>query len=218
MVSVAIVGNGPIELHPDFQQFMSKVDIWIGADRGAWTLTKNQIPIEYAIGDFDSINEEEKDAIQKNTKVFVEYPPEKDETDIELALLQSYELCPNQIYLFGVTGGRIDQELVNIQLLYSIVTKGIQGVMIDKSNYLELTLPGEHVVRHDDNYPIISFIPFSQHVRGLHLSGFRYSLVGQTISWGSTLCISNRLLLNNGTFSYKEGILLLVKSCDMNPV
>lgn len=218
MVSVAIVGNGPVELHPDFQHFMSEIDIWIGADRGALTLTKSQIPIEYAVGDFDSINEEEKGAIQKNTNFFEEYPPEKDETDLQLALRKAYELHPDKIYLFGVTGGRLDHELVNIQLLYSIITKGIRGIIIDKSNYLELTLPGEHIIQHDDNYPTISFIPFTHHVKGLSLSEFKYALVDQTISWGSTLCISNRLLLNNGTFSYKEGILLLVKSCDMIPV
>ncbi|WP_373895979.1 thiamine diphosphokinase [Virgibacillus sp. CBA3643] len=218
MVSVAITGNGPVELHPDFQAFIMEVDIWIGADRGALTLTKNKIPIEYAVGDFDSINEEEKDAIQKNTNFFEQHPPEKDETDLELALQKAYDLHPDKIYLFGVTGGRLDHELVNIQLLYSIITKGIQGIVADRSNYLELTLPGEHTVQHDDNYPIISFIPFTQHVQDLSLSGFKYPLVDQTISWGSTRCISNKLLLNNGTFLYKEGILLLVKSCDMIPV
>ncbi|PAV29957.1 thiamine diphosphokinase [Virgibacillus profundi] len=214
MLSVAIVGNGPIERHPDFQEYKNVIDIWIGADRGALTLVTNEIPIEYAVGDFDSINEEEKKVIQQNTNFFKEYPSEKNETDLEIALLKAYELDPDEIYLFGVTGGRLDHELINIQLLSSIVNKGIRGVIADSLNQLELTTPGMHTINYCEKYPYISFIPFTKEVSGITLSDFYYPLENQTISWGSTLCISNKLLSKSGTFSYKEGILLLVKSRD----
>ncbi|GAB3067635.1 thiamine diphosphokinase [Virgibacillus ainsalahensis] len=218
MVSIAIVGNGPEEYHPDFKVYKDKIDIWISADGGALSLMKNHIPIEFAVGDFDSVNEEEKMLIQNYVERFDEYPSEKDETDLEIALLKAFELQPDSIYLFGVTGGRLDHQLVNIQLLYSIVTKGFQGIIIDKSNFVELTLPGEYQIHHDEEYPNISFIPYSEHVFGLSLSGFKYSLLNQDISWGTTLCISNKLISNNGTFSYERGILLLVKSRDTIPV
>ncbi|MBP1968145.1 thiamine pyrophosphokinase [Virgibacillus natechei] len=218
MVSVAIVGNGPVDLHPDFDSFKEEIDIWIGADRGALTLVLNELPMDYAVGDFDSTNHTEKTSIQENATFFEEYPPEKDETDLEIALLKALELNPNTIYIVGVTGGRLDHELVNIQLLYKIIAEGIRGIIIDKSNHLELTLPGLHTVKHSNNYPTISFIPFTQHVKGLNLEGFKYPLQQQDISWGSTLCISNKLLLNNGTFSYDEGILLLIKSRDTIPM
>lgn len=119
MKSIAIVGNGPVELHPEYQLFESEIDMWIGADRGALTLINSKVPIEYAIGDFDSINDEEKVRIQVNSANFEEYPSEKNETDLEIALLKALEFNPSAIYLFGVTGGRLDHELINIQLLYS---------------------------------------------------------------------------------------------------
>ncbi|RDW17881.1 thiamine diphosphokinase [Oceanobacillus chungangensis] len=217
MTVVAIVGNGPEELLADLDSYVDKVDYWIGADRGAFVLAQNKMPIKYAVGDFDSIDEEEKVLIQNSADNYEEYQPEKDETDLEIALLKAFELNPNEIYLFGVTGGRIDHELVNIQLLYLIRNKGIKGVIIDHVNYLELTLPGTYEIIEDERYSNISFIPYTEKVEGITLTGFYYPLTNKTITWGSTRCISNKLSSNSGTFSYDKGILLLIKSRDAIP-
>jgi thiamine pyrophosphokinase len=217
MKTIGIVGNGPLEIHPDYQLFVDEIDIWIGADRGALTLIENNIPLEYAVGDFDSIDDDEQLCIQRQAVHFRKYPVEKNETDLEIALSTAYTLQPSTIYLFGVTGGRLDHELVNIQLLFSIIKKGIRGMVIDQSNLIEMTLPGVHSICHDEVYSNISFIPFTHQVNELTLTGFYYPLEKENISWGSTRCISNRLLLNNGTFSYEEGILLVLKSRDAIP-
>ncbi|MBU5266062.1 thiamine diphosphokinase [Virgibacillus proomii] len=213
MSVVAIVANGP-NWYPDFYHYQPIVDYWIGADRGALTLVEHDLTMEYAVGDFDSTTDEEKNVILNKAKYYQTYPAEKNETDLEIALMKAYELNPKIIYLFGVTGGRMDHALINVQLLYRIVSKGIRGIIVDKTNYIELTLPGKYTVKNDANYPIVSFIPFSSKVVGITLENFYYPLINATISWGSTLCISNKLIKNSGTFSYKEGILLLVKSRD----
>ncbi|WP_121639923.1 thiamine diphosphokinase [Virgibacillus sp. Bac330] len=213
MTVVGIVGNAPGH-HSDLKTYKEEVDFWIGADRGAWVLATCDLPITYAIGDFDSTTKEEKLLIDKHAQCVHVYPSEKDETDLELALNKAYELEPDTIYLFGVSGGRKDHEFINVQLLYAILSKGIRGIIIDIANYLELTFPGKYTVLHDINYPIISFVPFSKEVKGITLTHFYYPLTNANISWGSTLCISNKLIRNSGTFSYKEGILLLVKSRD----
>lgn len=214
MTVVGIVANGPAELLPDLPPFQESIDIWIGADKGALTLIKHRLIVDYALGDFDSIDTDEKHKIKNKAKVFKEYPKEKDETDLELALMKAFELNATKIYLFGVTGGRIDHTLINIQTLKIIEERKIKGVLIDRYNKIELTLPGEHTVFKDENYPYISFIPMTPLVNGLTLSGFYYPLTDEIISMGSTLCISNKLLSNKGTFLYKEGILLVVKSRD----
>ncbi|MFC3040287.1 thiamine diphosphokinase [Virgibacillus xinjiangensis] len=217
MTIVGIVGNGPPALCADLANFADHIDIWIGADRGALTLMEQQLPLHYAVGDFDSVEFEQRVRIEKAAEVFEEHPSDKDETDLEIALLQAYALHPQTIYLFGVTGGRLDHELVNIQLLYSIIKEGARGVVADKSNLLEMKFPGNHQVENTAEFPLVSFIPYSRKVHGLSLSGFKYPLTKQDISWGSTLCISNELISKYGTFSFDEGILLLVKSRDTIP-
>lgn len=214
MVKIAIMGNGPKQLLPDIGIYKNEIDIWIGADRGALTLIDHGIEVDYAVGDFDSINKLENERIKEKAKEYLLYPAEKDQTDIEIALVKAFELNASQIYLFGVTGGRLDHGLANIQLLYSIAQKDVQGIIVDKYNQIELTTPNYYEVEHQIDYPYVSFIPFSQHVKKLTLTGFYYSLENENISWGSTLCISNKLLSNKGTFYYEEGILLLIKSRD----
>lgn len=216
MARVAIVGNGPKALIPDLSLYRETIDIWIGADRGTLTLIEQNKRVNYALGDFDSINDQEKQLVMDKVDHIEVYKPEKDETDIELALKKAFTLKPSTIYLFGVTGGRLDHELINIQLLHTIVERDIEGIIIDQYNFLQLTLPGKHRVNNDSHFPHISFIPFSKEVIGLTLEGFYYPLKNKNISWGSTLCISNKLIGNYGTFLYEEGILLLIKSREAN--
>ncbi|MEN1966921.1 thiamine diphosphokinase [Lentibacillus sp. N15] len=213
MTTVAIVGNGPAILTPDLTIFKD-IDIWIGADRGAFLLIENQYTPDIAIGDFDSLNKDECAQVKQYSRTFIPYPIEKDWTDLELALGKAYEYAPEKIYLFNVTGGRLDHSLINIQTLYSIMERKIQGFIVENNNLLTMVKPGKHAVVKDDTYPFLSFVPFTKDVKGLTLQGFEYPLADQTITWGSTRCISNKLLLKNGTFSFKEGILLLIKSRD----
>ncbi|MFD2044057.1 thiamine diphosphokinase [Ornithinibacillus salinisoli] len=215
MKTIGIVGNGPTNILPNLSLYKYNVDYWIGADRGAVTLLEQNIALDLAVGDFDSVTSQEKSKIQQYAGLFQEYAIEKDETDIEIALRKAFKLNPDKIILFAVTGGRLDHTLANIQLLKTIITKDIEAVIIDQQNKIELTLPGSYIVHNDHEYPNLSFIPVTEQVKGLTLTDFYYPLTDATICYGSTLSISNKLLLNNGTFSYKEGILLFIKSRDL---
>ncbi|MBU5467693.1 thiamine diphosphokinase [Virgibacillus sp. MSJ-26] len=220
MKTIGVMANGPEELLPDLSDLKNEIDIWIGADGGALTLMKNNINVDYAVGDFDSITSQEKNMIKKSANHFYQYPSEKDETDLEIALNKAFDLNTEKIYLFGVTGGRLDHTLINIQTLFTIKQRNIQAIIIDRLNKLEITEPGEHDVLYEEKYPNISFIPLTPVVKGITLSGFYYPLIDENLSIGSTLCISNKLLSKKGTFLYEEGILILVKSRDstVNPI
>ena len=53
----------------DLKQFnKNDFDIVIGADSGALLAVKNNIILDIAIGDFDSVNNEEFELIKKNSK------------------------------------------------------------------------------------------------------------------------------------------------------
>lgn len=214
MVNIAIIGNGPSHLIPNLSNYQNNIDIWIGADRGALSIIQQNIELDYAIGDFDSVNDRELQQIKIRAKQFEQHNVEKDETDLELALRLAISLNPTLIYFFGVTGGRLDHTLINIQLLKKVVKKDIGGVVIDSKNHLELKFPGSYSIEKCENYPIISFIPITQEVHGLTLIGFYYPLTKATIHMGSSLSISNKLISNNGTFSFDDGIVLVVRSRD----
>src|SRR5699024_1924916 len=214
MRTVAIIGNGPDNHTPDLTAYTNDIDLWIGADGGVLTLIKQGITLDYAVGDFDSIDISDKKKINNHTPHVLTYPTRKNETDLELAIYEAMKLKPNKIYLFGITGGRLDHAFINIQLLSQILEQDIQGIIIDKWNHIELTKPGTHTIHQTKHYSYISFIPLTNVVSNLTLSHFLYPLTNFELHYGSTRCISNELIGTSGTFSYDHGSLLVIKSCD----
>ncbi|WP_102027333.1 thiamine diphosphokinase [Salirhabdus sp. Marseille-P4669] len=214
MSVVAIVGGGPKEDIPDLSQYVSSNVTWIGADRGNLTLLEAGITPMIAVGDFDSLTTQELETVKSRVKNICTYPIEKDATDLELAIEQALSLYPTKIYIFGVTGGRKDHELISYQLLYRLEKRSISSAIINKQNWIELKLPKSHTIEYDPMYKYISFIPQSHSVKNVTLEGFYYPLQNKTIEIGSSISVSNHLIGKKGTFSFTEGILLLVKSHD----
>ncbi|MGP4040343.1 thiamine diphosphokinase [Gracilibacillus sp. D59] len=212
-MNIGIVAGGPKEALASLISYQNEVDIWIGADLGASYLLRNQLPIDIAIGDFDSIDKDEKELIKLQADIFREFPTEKNETDLELAIEAALSYQPTSIFLFGVTAGRLDHELANIQILYRLLEKNINAKIIDHKNILTVYQPGQHKVT-AKNTELISFIPLTQRVEGLTLQGFYYPLDHYTVTWGSTRCISNKLINEQGTFLFNAGILIMIKSTE----
>ena len=90
------------------------LSVWIEARSGSW---KKTFLLLVAVGDFDSVTAEERQVIQKRAQHFVQARPEKDDTDLELALLTIFEQNPQaEVTIFGALGGRIDHMLANVFL------------------------------------------------------------------------------------------------------
>src|SRR5699024_9755080 len=213
MSVVAIVASGPTDHLPDFAAF-EEVDVWIGVDRGAYVLAKSEIEMDVAVGDFDSVTEEERMILETHSATLNIYPREKNETDLEIALEKAFEIKAHTIYLFGVTGGRMDHTMINIQLLLRINEQKMKGVIIDKWNRIELAEAGRHTVKQEDSYPYVSFIPLTEKIEQLTLEGFAYHLDNFQLRWGSTRCVSNEIIDKTASVSFESGKLLIIQSRD----
>ncbi|MGR3763816.1 thiamine diphosphokinase [Rossellomorea sp. NS-SX7] len=211
-----IVAGGPEGYLPDLRSFHSDDVKWIGVDRGVFTLLQNELEPVGAFGDFDSVNEEEWSLIKERVNTVNTYQPEKDETDLELALNWVLTQNPDSIKIFGATGGRMDHFMGNVQLLMqpALLESGIKCELIDVQNRLWVAKTGEHVVVDSPSHKYISFVPMTGSVENLTLSGFKYPLKNRNIFRGSTLCISNELIQSSGTFSFTKGILMVIRSSD----
>lgn len=210
------MGGGPEELLPDLSEFQQEDNVWVGVDRGVYTLLSKGITPYMAFGDFDSVTAEELKKIEKHVRVLKKYKPEKDETDMELALNWALGEQPEKIRMFGATGGRLDHFFANVQLLLkpAIINIELNLEIIDKKNHIYIKTPGSYEMKINKDRKYISFIPMSPFVKGLTLEGFKYPLKDYQIPWGSTLCISNELISDYGTFSFSEGILMVIRSQD----
>ncbi|MGE6631358.1 thiamine diphosphokinase [Bacillus sp. NPDC077027] len=214
-MQINIVAGGPFEYIPPLQTEHTKSEVcWVGVDRGTLYLLENHIVPTEAFGDFDSVTEQELRDLQKQLPALHLFQAEKDQTDLELALDWAIKQKPTFIQIYGITGGRADHFLGNLQLLYKGIKHQQPVFLIDKQNIIQMFSPGSYEIKNDPDKKYVSFLPFGTSVENLTLKGFKYPLKNCHIEPGSTLCISNELIHSSGTFSFHDGILIMIRSKD----
>ena len=154
-------------------------------------------------GDFDSIKNDVKEFYQEKNVKFIKFKVEKDYTDSEL-LLNEIQNKYDIIYCIAGLGGNIDHELTNINLL-------------DKYSNLIFISEKEKIFKIDSDSKFndmintkISFVIFSDEVKGLTLQGFKYNVENLDMKKGEARCISNIIIENEANLSIKSGSLLCV--------
>ena len=173
------------------------------ADGGANICYELGLTPKEIYGDLDSIKNEVKEFYQEKNIKFIKFQVEKDYTDSEL-ILNEIQNKYNVIYCIAGLGGSIDHELTNINLL-------------DKYSNLIFISQKEKIFKIDHNYKFnnmintkISFIIFSDKVKGLTLKGFKYNIENLDIKKGEARCISNVIVGNEANLLIKSGSLLCV--------
>ena len=173
------------------------------ADGGANICYELGLTPKEIYGDLDSIKNEVKEFYQEKNIKFIKFQVEKDYTDSEL-ILNEIQNKYNVIYCIAGLGGSIDHELTNINLL-------------DKYSNLIFISQKEKIFKIDSNYKFnnmintkISFIIFSDKVKGLTLKGFKYNIENLDIKKGEAICISNVIVENEANLLIKSGSLLCV--------
>ncbi|WP_096154679.1 MULTISPECIES: thiamine diphosphokinase [Bacillus] len=213
---IHLVAGGPTEYIPNLKQWKDEESVtWVGIDKGVQFLLEAGIIPKKAFGDFDSVTKKELAQLSKELPDLSIFPSEKNEIDSELGMNWALEQGPTKIRMFGVTGGRLDHFFGNVQLLINSLEKFQCKVeIIDKQNIIYLESPGTYHISKLEAFRYVSFVPITKEVKKLTLKGFKYELLERDISWGETLCISNELILNSSTFSFIEGILMVIRSSD----
>lgn len=212
MITLIISGG---ELNSNFLKNFIKnnnINNVIAVDSGLELLDKNEISLNYIIGDFDSIN---KNILSKydNIEKVIKLNPEKDFSDTHMALKLAIELKSDSIYILGAMGKRIDHALANIHILKEALENNIECKILDENNEIELITIGEKKLRNIE-YKYVSLIPLTTKVEGVTLTGFKYPLNNATLEIGHSIGISNELIAKEATINFKLGILILIKSKD----
>ncbi|MEH7075001.1 thiamine diphosphokinase [Neobacillus drentensis] len=213
---INILAGGPEDHLPTLTEYLNEDAIWVGVDRGVYHLLNRDITPDIAFGDFDSVTSKELEYIEGRVTEFKKFRPEKDETDMELALNWALKQHPSTIRIFGATGGRLDHLFANVHLLVAQFKEKneVEICLIDRNNIVFIKEAGSYTIEKIDTKKYISFVPLTQNIRNLTLEGFKFPLKNRHISIGSTLCISNELISDYGTFSFSEGILIVIRSHD----
>ena len=215
MKRIRLLIGGPVTEWPDDLKSGRLAGPWAAADRGSLRLLNlGQIPI-LTVGDFDSVTTEEQQKLVDQLPKIVSVKPEKDDTDTELLLsLVEKNYQPDEIEIYGATGGRIDQLLSNIWIFtqprFSAIVEKI--TIIDRINRISFFLPGAHTIEKEPTMKYLGFMPLTP-VSGLTLDDEKYRLTnwsGNPFSFSS-----NEFDGTDNHFSFKSGIVAVIQSRDL---
>lgn len=191
-------------------------DYVICIDGGYDIACENNITPDLLMGDFDSI----RGGLPSDTGVMpsdieiIRFRPEKDYTDLELALKKSAELNTGNVLILGGIGGRLDHTMANIQLLSHYADKFDSLVMKDGRNKCFVLnsrqKKGTVLPVEQDSY--ISLFSLSGQCTGVTISNVKYPLTDHTLSRDFPLGVSNEFKEKDAALSVKDGTLLVVIS------
>ena len=171
MIKIALFAGGTID------SFQMDFDLFIGVDRGSLFLIEQGICPDLAVGDFDSVSEKELALIYSQSKEVLQAQPEKDDTDLELAVKAVFARYPQaQLTIFGAFGGRLDHTLANIFLPSNPeITPYMQQIRLcNAQNELRYCPQGRHEIKPVAGMNYLAFMPVSN--SQLTIEGAKYPL------------------------------------------
>lgn len=180
---------------------------YIGIDHGAISCINQEIPMVCAVGDFDSVSEEEKQQIQKKTSM-LPLPAHKNETDTEVAVEEAMQRGYEEIILYGGLGGRIDHELAN---LYLIMHRKLPITLMNEQNRIKRLEPGVYKIE-KSSYTYLSFLALCDSC--ISESGVAYPLDHCDISNQDIFTVSNEIIEQEALITIHHGSVLMIETRD----
>ena len=207
-MTILIFANGQMSNLDWVRPYIKDGFVIIAADGGARHLAKLGIDPDIVIGDFDSITPALREQLGSKGTLFISHSDQKDETDLELALLYAVNHYEEDIQIFGSLGGRLDQTLGNIFLLAHPAFNGrsIELVEPDQRAWL---VNSECLIKGSIG-DTLSLIPLGEevHIRGT--TGLKWELSDEKLLFGPARGISNVMTAKTATVTLESGKLICI--------
>jgi len=204
-----IFANGELRSPEFIKTWLQPDDVVIAADGGLAHCCRLSIVPAVVIGDLDSASPIDLAWARKHGATVLQYPPAKDEPDLELCLNWAMAQGCGSLRIVGGLGGRSDHAMANILLLMAQLYQGLDLRLDDGVE--EVWLVHNQTTVHGNIGDLFSLLPFgSKDVKGVTTSGLKYPLNDETLCLGRSRGVSNILTAEIGTVSLASGWLLCI--------
>ena len=190
------------------------VELVVAADGGARHAGPLGLRLDHWVGDGDSIDPADLDALAASGVRIDRVEREKDASDTELALLAAIADGADEVTILGGLGGvRIDHALTNVALLEHAALDGRSARLYDE-RAARITLlrgPAEAQLEgHVDD--LVTLVPVGGSVAGVTTGDLRYPLCDEPLEAGSSRGLSNVRTASRATVSVRSGRLLVIET------
>ena len=200
-----IVCNGNPPPKSLLSQLWEKTTYRVAADGGANLLLKSKYVPDTEVGDFDSIEPKTRKKMPNSKYLHI---PEQDTNDADKAVRHCLKLGFKEIHLLGADGGRQDQFLSGLEILfkYSEQARLISWTQLERMEFINRIWEEKIATG-----TTLSILPVFGGAKGIVTKGLKYALNNQDLIPGkSPSGVSNLVVSNPVSFNIKKGMLLLV--------
>jgi thiamine pyrophosphokinase len=199
-----------MDIPPEIIKSLQSSDLIIAADGGTHHCESLRITPNVIIGDFDSLDSSKIIDYRQAGVEIIQYPIQKDETDLELVLEYTLKRGVTEIFIIGALGARWDMTLANILLTAHPKFSSLKIRLLDGSQELVLLRGGEQIDIQGRPGYLLSLIPIARDAHGITTHGLEYPLIDETLYFGSSRGVSNVFLQDHARIIVREGVLLCV--------
>lgn len=176
-------------------------DAVVAVDGGFASLAAVGCAPDLAIGDFDSLG-----YVPEGAEVLA-FPPEKDASDMELALGEAVARGADAVEVYGALGGRLDHTLANLQLLASFAERGLAVAAVGECERIAFVVgPGELRLPAARG-GIVSAFSLTDVSTGVVEEGLKYGLDGVALTNRTSWGLSNELVGTPARIALESGTL-----------
>lgn len=186
---------------------LTEQDFVIAADGGYDHLLQIGLRADVVLGDFDSIVSSEiwEDTISEKFT----YPPEKDDTDMMLAIKLGLSKGYESFAIYGGLGGRLDHTIANIQAISYVADKGAQAILYHET-YALTAIKNSSFTLPKDTTGYVSVFSLSDISENVTIKGLKYELEGATLTNAFPLGVSNEATGKKGVIHVGHGTLAVL--------
>lgn len=207
-MSRVLVFAGGEPVSPRRIKRLDKADLIIAADSGAESALAAGLTIDVLVGDLDSITRATLDQVHDDATAIEMHAPDKDATDLELALTSALVRGATTVTVIGGQGGRLDHLLGNVAVVSAprLASLSICWLLEQETAY------PVHDERTIDTYEgaVVSVVAVAGEATGVTLEGLKWPLDMVTLPADSSLGISNVALGSSIVARVVSGTLLVI--------
>jgi thiamine pyrophosphokinase len=210
-VKAVVIAHGDVD--PSDRAHLVGADLIVAADGGTLALERWGVVPHAIVGDLDSLGIERAHDYSRRGVSVASFSPEKDESDLELALARVLETQADDIVLLGIFGGeRFDHEIANVLLIAADAYRG-RGLRAVRGNITVRALHG------GDRLEIggapgtgVTLLAAHGDAEGVRTRGLRYGLAGETLRFGTARGLSNVVMSRPASVACDRGVLLVIET------
>ncbi len=203
-----IFANGSLPDPEPARRLIRPGDVLLAADGGTRHALSLGLTPSIVVGDLDSLTEGDHLRLENAGTRLLQHPPDKNETDLELALTFALGQGFAPIIIVAALGGRLDQTLASLALLTAPRLSAVDIRLDDGVEEAWFTRREAQVQGASGD--LLSLIPWGGEAGGVRTEGLRWPLEDETLFPYQTRGISNEMLGETAIVQIRSGLLLLV--------